>query len=90
MAGFGNLGGSLTINATYAPAPPPHDGSRVEIAFADAALRPEALEALFRANYDLLLSIFNPQGWLDVTYVDEEIRIGRDDKGHVFVVERCG
>ncbi|GBF91412.1 hypothetical protein Rsub_04152 [Raphidocelis subcapitata] len=89
VAGFAKFGGSLTINAAYAPAPPPLDGSRVEINFSDAKLTPEALEALFRANYDLLLSIFNPQGWLDVTYVDEEVRVGRDDKGHVFVVERC-
>ncbi len=42
-----------------------------------------------QANYELLLSIFNPEGWLDTTYVDDQHRIGRDDKGNVFVLERC-
>lgn len=36
----------------------------------------------------LLLSIFNPEGWLDITYVDGTLRCGRDDKGHLFVLER--
>ena len=92
VAGLGNFKGKLTIAASYAAAAPPRDGGRVEIAFKEAVLAPPALEALFKANYALLLSIFNPDGWLDVTYVDDEMRIGRDDKGHVFVVERiaCG
>lgn len=89
VTGFGKFAGQLVINAAYTPAEAPHDGSRVDIRFLDATLTPQALEQLFRANYALLLSIFNPEGWLDVTYVDEEIRVGRDDKGNVFVVERC-
>ena len=28
------------------------------------------------------------QGWLDITYLDSDLRIGRDDKGHVFVTQR--
>ncbi|KAI8473929.1 MAG: plastid lipid-associated protein/fibrillin conserved domain-containing protein [Monoraphidium minutum] len=89
VTGFGQFSGKLTITAAYAPAAPPADGRRVDIAFQGAQLAPEALERLFRANYDLLLSVFNPEGWLDVTYVDDEVRVGRDDKGNVFVVERC-
>jgi len=89
VAGFGKFKGRLAIDATYSPAPPPHDAARVEIRFLEATLRPEALEQLFRANYALLLSIFNPEGWLDVTYLDAEVRVGRDDKGNVFVLERC-
>ncbi len=50
---------------------------------------PEQLERLFQKNYDLLLSIFNPEGWLEVTYVDDTHRIGRDDKGNVFYLHRC-
>ena len=50
---------------------------------------PSGLEKLFASNYDLLLSIFNPEGWLDITYVDETHRVGRDDKGNVFYLERC-
>ncbi|KAG6793192.1 hypothetical protein POTOM_002385 [Populus tomentosa] len=43
---------------------------------------------LFRKNYDLLLSIFNPDGWLEITYVDDNMRIGRDDSGNIFILER--
>lgn len=50
---------------------------------------PGALEKLFASNYDLLLSIFNPEGWLDISYVDDTHRVGRDDKGNVFYLERC-
>ena len=49
---------------------------------------PEQLQALFQANYALLLSIFNPEGWLDITYVDDELRVGRDDKGNLYVLQR--
>lgn len=79
------LDGALTVRATYEVV----SEERVAISLAGSTLAPSRLEALFRANYDLLLSIFNPEGWLDVTYVDEEMRIGRDDKGHLFVLERA-
>ena len=46
------------------------------------------MNALFEKNYDLLLSIFNPDGWLDITFVDDQHRLGRDDKGNVFLLER--
>lgn len=49
---------------------------------------PKQLNALFKKNYDLLLSIFNPDGWLEITFVDEQHRLGRDDKGNVFLLER--
>lgn len=49
---------------------------------------PDQLRQLFEKNYELLLSIFNPEGWLDITYVDSELRVGRDDKGNLFVLER--
>lgn len=50
---------------------------------------PTQLQMIFKANYDLLLSIFNPEGYLDITYVDDELRVGRDDKGNLFLLERC-
>lgn len=50
---------------------------------------PKELQKLFEANYDLLLSIFNPQGHLDITYLDATHRVGRDDKGNVFYLERA-
>lgn len=49
---------------------------------------PSQLQQIFQANYDLLLSIFNPEGWLDITFVDDQMRVGRDDKGNIFVLER--
>ncbi|KAI3886669.1 hypothetical protein MKX03_036914 [Papaver bracteatum] len=48
----------------------------------------KSLMNLFQKNYDLLLSIFNPEGWLDISYVDDTMRIGRDDKGNIFILER--
>jgi hypothetical protein len=50
---------------------------------------PTQLQKLFEANYELLLSIFNPDGWLEVTYLDDSMRAGRDDKGNIFLLERC-
>lgn len=61
---------------------------RVDIQFESSRLVPEQLLSLFQKNYDLLLSIFNPEGWLEITYVDNTLRVGRDDKGNVFLVER--
>ena len=28
------------------------------------------------------------QGWLDITYLDDTHRVGRDDKGNLFYLER--
>lgn len=61
---------------------------RVDIKFENSTLVPEQLMSLFQKNYDLLLSIFNPEGWLEITYVDDTLRVGRDDKGNVFLLER--
>ncbi|WIA18878.1 hypothetical protein OEZ85_003551 [Tetradesmus obliquus] len=85
VAGLGMLSGSLTVKASYEVA----SDDRVSIKFIESTLVPEKLQSLFQANYDLLLSIFNPEGWLDITYVDQDTRIGRDDKGNVFVLARA-
>jgi hypothetical protein len=61
---------------------------RVDIQFESSRLVPKQLLSLFQKNYDLLLSIFNPEGWLEITYVDDTLRVGRDDKGNIFLVER--
>jgi len=31
-----------------------------------------------------------PTGWLDITYLDEDLRIGRGNEGSVFVLQRVG
>eukprot|EP00877_Chromochloris_zofingiensis_P009407 jgi/Chrzof1/471/Cz01g17010.t1 len=85
VAGLGLITGALTIKASYQPA----SVNRVSIQFREATLVPKQLQQIFEQNFDLLLSIFNPDGWLDLTYVDEELRVGRDDKGNIFVLERC-
>ena len=81
---FGRFKGSLTIEAKYQAVSP----CRVAITLEKAMLVPQQFQQLFDKNYNLLLSIFNPEGWLDITYVDAQHRIGRDDKGNVFVLER--
>ncbi|KAK9864692.1 hypothetical protein WJX84_007382 [Apatococcus fuscideae] len=82
---FGRLPGKLTINATYKAVSP----LRVQVTFANAKLEPRQLQELFASQLDVLLSIFNPEGWLDITYVDHSHRVGRDQKGNVFYLERC-
>lgn len=40
---------------------------------------------------DFNLGVFNnknPQGWLETTYLDENLRIGRGNEGNVFILER--
>ena len=50
---------------------------------------PRQLQELFASQLDVLLSIFNPEGWLDITYLDPTHRIGRDHNGNIFYLERC-
>jgi len=77
--------GALTLEAAYETLSP----TRVGITLTSAALSPPALDKLFGpARLPLLLDIFNPEGWLDTTFVGGGLRVGRDDKGHVFVLER--
>ncbi|XP_020107065.1 probable plastid-lipid-associated protein 7, chloroplastic [Ananas comosus] len=82
--GFKLLTGQLTIEASYTVA----TKTRVDIKLEKSTVTPEQLMNLFQKNYDLLLAIFNPEGWLEITYVDDSLRIGRDDKGNIFVLER--
>ncbi|CAM6100688.1 unnamed protein product [Calypogeia fissa] len=85
VAGLGMLKGALTIEAAYHVTSP----TRVAIQFETSSISPERLFSLFKKNYDLLLGIFNPEGWLEITYVDDTVRVGRDDKGNVFLLERA-
>ncbi|KAL6223121.1 hypothetical protein ACLB2K_006511 [Fragaria x ananassa] len=61
---------------------------RVDISYDNSTITPVQLMNVFRKNYDILLGIFNPDGWLEITYVDDTVRIGRDDKGNIFILER--
>ncbi|XP_030461994.2 fibrillin-5, chloroplastic isoform X1 [Syzygium oleosum] len=82
--GLNMLNGQLTIDAFFRVA----SESRVDISYDKSTITPDQLMNVFRQNYDLLLRIFNPEGWLEITYVDDTMRIGRDDKGNVFILER--
>ncbi|GJN02971.1 hypothetical protein PR202_ga20367 [Eleusine coracana subsp. coracana] len=62
---------------------------RVDIKLEKSTITPEQLMNIFQKNYDLLLAIFNPEGWLEITYVDASLRVGRDDKENIFVLERA-
>ncbi|KAG9444324.1 hypothetical protein H6P81_015664 [Aristolochia fimbriata] len=84
VRGLKMLSGQLTIVASYRIA----SKSKVEIKFESSTIEPDQLMNIFRKNYDLLLAIFNPEGWLEITYLDEDLRIGRDDKGNLFILER--
>ncbi|KAK4788285.1 hypothetical protein SAY86_019604 [Trapa natans] len=84
VRGLNMLNGQLTIQASFKIV----SKSRVNISYDNSTITPDQLMNLFRKNYDILLSIFNPEGWLDITYVDESLRIGRDDKGNIFILER--
>ncbi|OIW18181.1 hypothetical protein TanjilG_31301 [Lupinus angustifolius] len=82
--GLNLLSGKLSIEASFKIA----STTRVDINSENSTITPDQLMNVFRKNYDLLLGIFNPEGWLEITYVDESMRIGRDDKGNIFVLER--
>nr|CAB3487026.1 unnamed protein product [Digitaria exilis] len=40
---------------------------RVDIKLENSTITPEQLMNLFQKNYDMLLAIFNPEGWLEIT-----------------------
>ncbi|KAL9809855.1 putative plastid-lipid-associated protein 7 [Arabidopsis thaliana] len=62
--------------------------SSVEITYESSTIKPDQLMNIFRKNMDLLLGIFNPEGLFEISYLDEDLQVGRDGKGNVFVLER--
>ncbi|KAK9949960.1 hypothetical protein M0R45_005467 [Rubus argutus] len=84
VRGLNLFNGRLTIVASFKKS----SKSRVDINYDSSTITPIQLMNVFRKNYDILLGIFNPDGWLEITYVDDTMRIGRDDKGNIFILER--
>ncbi|KAI8018045.1 hypothetical protein LOK49_LG04G01621 [Camellia lanceoleosa] len=84
VRGLNLFNGQLKIEASFNIA----SNSRVDIKYCNSTITPNQLMNVFRKNYELLLDIFNPEGWLEITYVDDTLRIGRDDKGNIFILER--
>ncbi|CAE6093165.1 unnamed protein product [Arabidopsis arenosa] len=62
--------------------------SSVEITYESSTIKPDQLMNIFRKNMDLLLGIFNPEGLFEISYLDEDLQVGRDGKGNVFVLEK--
>ncbi|KAF6168712.1 hypothetical protein GIB67_026598 [Kingdonia uniflora] len=89
--GLKMLTGELTIEASFKIV----SRSRVDITYENSTITPDQtyyydpqLLNVFQKNYELLLGIFNPEGSLEISYVDETMRTGRDDKGNMFILER--
>ncbi|XP_019177528.1 PREDICTED: probable plastid-lipid-associated protein 7, chloroplastic isoform X2 [Ipomoea nil] len=62
--GLNFLSGQLRIEASFNIA----SNSRVDISYNSSTITPDKLMNVFRKNYDLLLGIFNPDGWLEITF----------------------
>lgn len=76
--------GKFTINADYVV----ENSTRVGVRTKSVLLEPEVIERILGENKPLLTKVFNPDGYLNITYVDDSLRIGRDGRGHTFVLER--
>lgn len=81
---LGGIEGTFSIVADYQV----ETKNRVRVPSKSGRLEPQELSKLLGKNLSLLTKIFNPEGTLDITYVDESVRVGRDGKGNIFVVER--
>nr|VDC85753.1 unnamed protein product [Brassica oleracea] len=62
--------------------------SSVEISYESSTIVPDQLMNIFKKNMNLLLGIFNPEGLFEISYLDEDLQVGRDGKGNVFVLEK--
>uniref|UniRef100_A0ACD5UPK9 Uncharacterized protein n=1 Tax=Avena sativa TaxID=4498 RepID=A0ACD5UPK9_AVESA len=56
--------GKLAIEASYNVT----TKTRVGIKLESSTITPDQLMNIFQKNYDMLLAIFNPEGWLEITY----------------------
>lgn len=82
----GRFDGFLNVEGTVAPVVPESASSeavRVDVKFTSFQLKIGSLPGL-----QIPLNWISPTGWVDTTYVDKDVRIGRGDKGSVFVTIR--
>ena len=68
-----------------------------ECGFNDSVAHPTRLNVRFRAvevkfaswpPLRLSLDFASPEGWIETTYVDDDLRTGRGDKGSIFIAAR--
>ncbi|KAK9838271.1 hypothetical protein WJX81_001545 [Elliptochloris bilobata] len=81
----GGVSGQLNVGGTVAPSGDGRGGTRVDVRFTAFSLKLGALPEL-----SLPLDLFSPTGWVETTYLDVDFRVGRGDKGSVFVTARQG
>ncbi|KXZ48222.1 hypothetical protein GPECTOR_29g127 [Gonium pectorale] len=82
----GRWDGALNIVGSAMPQPTPQgtpSTTRVDVTFNRFELRIGSAIKL-RVPLDWV----RPKGWIETTYIDEELRIGRGDKGSIFVASR--
>ncbi|GLC35788.1 hypothetical protein PLESTB_000494300 [Pleodorina starrii] len=83
----GRWEGVLNIVGTAAPQPSGPQGgpspTRVDVVFTHFELRLGSWNKL-----TVPLDWVKPKGWIETTYLDEDLRIGRGDKGSIFVASR--
>lgn len=63
---MGRVEGAFAITASFTP----QSDRRVGVAATGSSLTPPGLEKMLGENVGLLTQIFDPTGWLDVTYLD--------------------
>ncbi|KAG0613090.1 hypothetical protein M758_6G075900 [Ceratodon purpureus] len=87
IAEFTFLGreGSLTIYGSVTKSAATEKGAvRVDVTFDSFVLKIGSI-----AFPSVSLSWISPKGWIETTYLDENFRIGRGDKGSIFVAARA-
>jgi len=78
--GFLNIKGRCLIAESKTSA---EERTRVDVTFECVDIQVEGLGKI-RVPLDWI----RPQGWVETTYLDEDFRVGRGDKGSVFVAVR--
>jgi len=82
---FSKWDGSLNIRGVCEPVPPEETEGRKDrltVEFTNFVL------AIGSWSNTVSLERFQPHGWVQTTYLDEDFRVGRGDKGSVFVTAR--
>ncbi|MBD1913502.1 MULTISPECIES: PAP/fibrillin family protein [unclassified Leptolyngbya] len=97
--GLPYLEGLVSVSATFEPV----SEKRVDVKFRRGILglqrlmgyhSPEALIEKIDAGdrflpLDFPINSDNQQGWLEVTYLDDDLRVGRGNEGNVFVLRKA-
>ncbi|CAM6105059.1 unnamed protein product [Calypogeia fissa] len=78
------VNGSLNIKGSVVKAAPSSKGAiRVDVTFESFVITIGKW-----TSPSISLSWINPKGWIDTTFLDEDMRVGRGDKGSIFVAVR--